>query len=532
MLLRICFIIVFICLIWGTLALAQESSDEAILFIWNDTLIAQGISKNELLETSATAITKLQGLPRSDFSVYSFEDSPLVEPPTDGYGFYQGLWSLDKSKFVYLEIDANSPNYRVILLENELQTILLSSQVHRNHGYLVPVAWTQNGDLALIERHMLHNLREVRLWHYDFATTETTFLGVIAIPHLRGNSISLADGWVFIGFDTIGLQGYLLNVNGGQIATFNTSFALQDPPASVFELYPIAVLGVVNLSEFKAQLEQNSTEEIQQKPISFTPFLHWPLPDDARSITCYPDSEWTDKHFDVECVGLQTARSYQGHEGTDIGGKPNGLAIGTPVYAAARGIVVDTFSGCASGDASCGESYGNTVLMEHTRMNNHNIETWFTGYAHLQNVLVQPYDYIEELGVPIALSGGTGLGGAHLHFEVRSLEQGIATNWINPWDDSFGELWIGGNDAPISAVVAYPPPTLFTCQSDAGNNIRSGAGVNYDVLSKTTIGTNYEVFQVQYVNSNQAPGDWYHIRWEGNTGWIWSGLMDCIAIGG
>jgi murein DD-endopeptidase MepM/ murein hydrolase activator NlpD len=235
---------------------------------------------------------------------------------------------------------------------------------------------------------------------------------------------------------------------------------------------------------------------------------------------------------------LATPRSYPGHEGTDIGGKPNGLSIGTEVYAAARGVVVDTFSGCISGDIACGDAYGNYVLIEHTRMtDSNNTETWFTGYAHLQTVLVEPYTYIEEIGVPIALSGDTGLGGAHLHFEVRSAQQSQASNRINPWDDRFtsdGEgLWIGGNAHPMSAVEAHPPPTQLICQTGAGNNIRSGPGVAYDVVAKSIDQTDYEVFQIQSVDLDQAPGDWYHIRWQDSdmTGWMWSDLMnDCTSI--
>jgi murein DD-endopeptidase MepM/ murein hydrolase activator NlpD len=451
------------------------------------------------------------------------------------------LWSSDHETFVFLAIEPDGPGYRLIAVENGQQRILLPDRIDRERGYLVPIGWTSNGELILLERYMLHNLREARIWQYDPATAELTMREIIPTPDLKGNSASLEDGWAFIGFDTVGVLGYLLNLDSGQLATFRTAFALQDPPPSVFELYPINILGIVDMSAFETWLAQLPPTETDA-PIPITnplnaPFLYWPLPDHERSITCYPDSEWTALYFDLECPGLATPRSYPGHEGTDIGGKPNGLSIGTQVYAAAHGLVVDTFSSCTSGDIPCGDAYGNFVLIEHTRVtNSYNTATWFTGYAHLQTILVEPFTYIEEIGVPIALSGDTGLGGAHLHFEVRSAEQLQASNRINPWDDRFTSdgdgLWIGGNAHPISAVEAHPPPILLICQTTAGNNIRSGPGIAYDVVDKSIDQTDYEVFQIQSVDLDQAPGDWYHIRWQdsGITGWMWSDLMnDCIS---
>ena len=514
----------------ATLTFAQELPDNAIVFVWNDSLMAQSIIGNELVATSRT---DYQTLLTNDINVYSYEMSPLTIPPSDGYGFYQGMWSNDRSIFVYLEIAPNSPEYRVMMFENGQSQILYLGQVDSMRGYLVPVGWTNTGDLILLERYMLHNLREVRLWQYRI-DTQPIQITTIPIPDLKGNSATLNDGWIFIGFDTVGVQGYLLNLSSRQLVTFTTSFALQDPPSSVFEIYSITVLGVVGTSDFKVWAEQPSDESEIYSSDEVAPFLHWMLPDFARSITCYPDSEWTDLSFPVECVGLTVPREYQGHEGTDIGGKPNGLALGTAVYSAARGIVIDTFADCESEDISCGDSYGNYILIEHAIVRNYNVETWFTGYAHLQTILVEPYTYIDEIGLPIALSGDTGLGGAHLHFEVRSPEQPQLLNAINPWDDrpkfDGTGLWVGGNDRPISAVEAFPPPAQLICQTINGNNIRAGPGIAYDIVSTTSERIIYEVFQIQNIVNDDVPGDWYHIRWENSDvqGWIWSGVMtDC-----
>lgn len=532
-------VIVFALLTLHTQVTTQPANDDAILFVWNDVLWAQAINRNELVEGPVLSMHARTSLPIMGINSFSIEQSPLNELPSEGYGFHQGLWSPNRTMFVYLAIESDGPGYRLISVHEERHEVLFSGTVDHGTGYMVPLGWTDSGTLILLERYMLHNLREVRLWQYDPDNQMIEYIEAITIPELKGNNVALPGGWAFLGFDTIGQLGYLLNLNTRQLTTFPTSFALVDPPSSVFELYPIQIIGTSNFSDFNAWLIQRPTEvggtTANAPPSSSTPFLHWPLPDHARSVTCYPDSEWTRANFPVTCPGLAPPRAYQGHEGTDIGGKPDGLTNGTPVYAAARGIVVKTLSICPSNDITCGNSYGNHVLIEHTRVNAGNTETWFTGYAHLQTVLVEPYHYVDEIGVPIALSGDTGFGGAHLHFEVRSPEQPVWTHWIDVWDNRLSldgsSLWVGGNTHPVSAVQVSAPPTQVVCQTGPDSNIRSGPGTDYDVVGKTAANTDYEVFQIQYVEIGQARGDWYHVRWGnyGVTGWLWSGLMDNCA---
>jgi murein DD-endopeptidase MepM/ murein hydrolase activator NlpD len=331
------------------------------------------------------------------------------------------------------------------------------------------------------------------------------------------------------------MQAYLVSTVTGQLLRTNTSFALQPPP-SAFEVYPVDVVGVASMAEFKEWHAQYAAQA-SDAPVagwSAAPFLHWPLPDELRSITCYPDSAWTDSRYAVECPGLATPREYQGHEGTDVGGKPDGLPVGTYVYAAVQGLVIAVNTGCGSDDTSCGDAYGNYVLLEHSRIDGADIETWFTGYAHLETVLVEPRGYVEAIGLPIAFSGQSGLGGAHLHFEVRAPHQAARANWIDPWDvtrSPDGEsLWVGGASQPLAAVEAFPPPTLMTCETQAGNNIRRGPDTGYDVVTKSEAGTVYEVFQVKTVPSGETPGEWYHVRWNGGaSGWIYAELMNACT---
>lgn len=524
--------ILIITLSFSLILSAQGSPDDALVFIWNDTIHVTSIAEGDLFRGVAQSARNRDSVPTNNLTITKFEQSLLTDFPADGYGFYQGVWSDDRSKFAYITIESDGAGYRVHLQENNQHEILFSGNVDSERGYPVPLGWNTDNQLMLLERYMLHNLREVRLWRMDTVNSEAILWQTIRIPHLRGNSASLGQGWVFIGLDTIGVEGYLLNLDSLQIITFYSGFALEDPPRSVFEIYPIDVIGIGDMTTIRAWMERSQIEAsaiIQPN----TPFLYWVLPDFARSITCYPDTEWTDINFTEECPGLVLPRPYEGHQGTDVGGRPQGLAIATPVYAAAKGIVIDTHSLCPRVDASCNDAYGNIVLMEHSLVRNHNIETWFTGYAHLQAPLVESYSYIEEIGIPIALSGMSGLGGPHLHFEVRSPRQNSATNWINPWDDRLIGLWIGGNQHPISAVEAFPPETQLICESITGNNIRRGPGVNYEIVTQTEESIAYQVFQIQNIEAGEVSGEWYQIRWENSieSGWIWSGVMgECIAV--
>jgi murein DD-endopeptidase MepM/ murein hydrolase activator NlpD len=531
---HILYIIIVIAFLVLTPSATLSQSGDAILFVWNDRLFAQPLAGGAIIATEKPYLRQTPPLP-PQLSVTALANSPLTAPPLEGYGFYQGVWSPDASRFAYLAIQPDDAGYRVIGVEGGNQRVLFSGEVGRERGYLVPVGWAGDGALMLLERHMLHNLRGVRLWAYGESDASLTLRQSFDTPALHGNSITLDGEWVFVGFDTVGAGAYRVNINTGERQSFLSGFLLQDPPASVFETYPVVVLGRVDIAALAAwqPAPAEPTDALMRTP----PFIHWPLPDDARSITCLPDSEWTDLQYPLECPGLTVPRAYIGHEGTDVGGKPDGLPIGTPVYAAAHGLVIKQFDGCPSGDVTCGDAYGNYVLLEHARVIAGEVETWFTGYAHLQAVLVEAYTYVRELGIPIAFSGDTGLGGAHLHFEVRSPEQPVPTNWIDPWDvrptpDEAG-LWLGGSAQPLSSVMAEPPPTLLICTTIDGNNIRVGPGTEYAVVTQTQAQIVYEVFQVRTLTSGGTPGDWYHLRWgDGATGWLWAELMtSCESVG-
>jgi murein DD-endopeptidase MepM/ murein hydrolase activator NlpD len=96
------------------------------------------------------------------------------------------------------------------------------------------------------------------------------------------------------------------------------------------------------------------------------------------------------------------------HPGVDLGG-----VRGTPVMAAADGVVSKVINGCVEGKRSCGGRYGNHIVIEHPNGTN-------TTYAHLSKTSVSVGQTVSQ-GEVIGLLGNTGQStGPHLHFEVEN----------------------------------------------------------------------------------------------------------------
>ncbi len=94
------------------------------------------------------------------------------------------------------------------------------------------------------------------------------------------------------------------------------------------------------------------------------------------------------------------------HYGVDIANRR-----GTPIVAAASGIVVRVINYCVEGHPSCGGRYGNFIIIQHPNDTK-------TRYAHLQKALVFVGQRVKQ-GQLIAKMGDTGHStGPHLHFEV------------------------------------------------------------------------------------------------------------------
>ena len=132
----------------------------------------------------------------------------------------------------------------------------------------------------------------------------------------------------------------------------------------------------------------------------------------------YVDHDASDKVLDYRCG----ARSYDGHDGTDI--RIRNLEIqrqGVEVLAAALGRVIggrndmeDVSIKAAGKAAIAGKECGNGVLIEHA-------DGWRTQYCHMAkgSVRVKPGDQIAT-GQPIGMVGLSGdTEFFHLHFTVR-----------------------------------------------------------------------------------------------------------------
>lgn len=101
------------------------------------------------------------------------------------------------------------------------------------------------------------------------------------------------------------------------------------------------------------------------------------------------------------------------HQAVDWAGKS-----GAKILASANGRVTKVVSHCSVGDHSCGNGFGNQVIITHTVDG----KQYQTVYSHFQSVSVSVGDNVIQ-GQPIGIQGNTGASnGAHVHFELHSPE--------------------------------------------------------------------------------------------------------------
>jgi len=135
---------------------------------------------------------------------------------------------------------------------------------------------------------------------------------------------------------------------------------------------------------------------------------------------------------------------------------------GTPVLAAAQGVVVYAGTDRSVLVGPQLECYGNVIVLEH----HHPVseEIFYTLYGHLSEIQVETG---EELSAaqPIGAVGATGVAeGSHLHFEVR-LGENSYLNAVNP------ELYLL---PPVSSVAGEPDGVLLVRLYDRlGNRLRT-----------------------------------------------------------
>ncbi|MEN8172807.1 MAG: M23 family metallopeptidase [Chloroflexota bacterium] len=117
---------------------------------------------------------------------------------------------------------------------------------------------------------------------------------------------------------------------------------------------------------------------------------------------------------------------------------------GTPVLAAAEGVVITAGNDHDDVFAEWPFFYGNLVIIEHT---NDNLQApFYTLYGHLSQVDVEIGEQVKA-GGKIGLVGLSGTAiGAHLHFEVRIGENSYQETrnpelWLEPHSDENGDAY-------------------------------------------------------------------------------------------
>ena len=105
-------------------------------------------------------------------------------------------------------------------------------------------------------------------------------------------------------------------------------------------------------------------------------------------------------------------------------------SFGTPVLAAADGVVVFADSDKATKFSPWTNFYGNVVIIRHEG-------DMYTLYAHLSEILVQVGSEV-KVGDEIGKIGQTGgATGSHLHFEVR-----VGSDYVDYFSTENPELWL------------------------------------------------------------------------------------------
>jgi len=168
-----------------------------------------------------------------------------------------------------------------------------------------------------------------------------------------------------------------------------------------------------------------------------------------------------------ENPGLYSQWGFPGHNGVDFG-----IANGTPVLAAAKGVV-DKVSFEDGG-------YGNYVKLRHTD----GAATFYTYYAHLMQASVAAGQSVEA-GAVIGHSNNTGAStGPHLHFGLRSSDtSGAYKGYLDP----LPHLASGGGSSGSSTGAVALPNIQFEVISEE-LNVRNGPGINYTAVGKLAKG--------------------------------------------
>jgi murein DD-endopeptidase MepM/ murein hydrolase activator NlpD len=179
---------------------------------------------------------------------------------------------------------------------------------------------------------------------------------------------------------------------------------------------------------------------------------------------------------------------------------------GTPVLAAADGVVVVAGDDHSAVYADWPYYYGNLVILQHNFPELD--QPLFTLYGHLFEVIAQPGQEVIA-GETIGLVGFTGTAiGSHLHFEVRLGENSYDHTrnpelWLRPHEDEDGQP----HGAIIGRVVdefgnpIYIPSVVIEPLDEAGNSGR----IYLETYADQTVNPD-DLWGENFAVGNLAPG--------------------------
>jgi hypothetical protein len=187
------------------------------------------------------------------------------------------------------------------------------------------------------------------------------------------------------------------------------------------------------------------------------------------------------------------------------GGIDYGCPTGTPVYAAAPGVV------SRAGQDQTG--YGTHIRIQHA-------DGYLTLYGHLVDILVGSGQSVTQ-GQVIGRSDNTGNStGPHLHFELRK-----GTTPVDP------QLYFGAQPEPeqpttpgATPVIPGPLPRARVLVDQL--NIRMGPGTHWPTWGKLTTGNDPEVISVKLDDQGNTWAQlgwqqWAAMQYDGNTYMRW-----------
>jgi murein DD-endopeptidase MepM/ murein hydrolase activator NlpD len=167
--------------------------------------------------------------------------------------------------------------------------------------------------------------------------------------------------------------------------------------------------------------------------------------DGKGSYTCLSNGAVYDSWYVATKMGEEYSLGI--HTGEDWNGSGGGNTdLGQPVYSSARGKVI--FAG------ECPSPWGNVVLIEHQYIENTEVKTVYSQYAHLKEIFVRKGDNISRRQKIASVGqGNKNEYPAHLHFEIR--KESMRDLPVDFWPSSNGKSvsWVKENYESPSAFI-------------------------------------------------------------------------------